>query len=88
MKQLGLGKTVVTLIPDGGRAYLSKFFDDNYMLDLALERATPSPTVEQVLSAKKTGEPDVRPGHDPLQPEGRRRDQPDAAVLDLSRGGA
>ena len=59
-KQLGPGKTVVTLIPDGGRAYLSKFFDDNYMLDLGfLERDTPSPTVEQVLSAKKTEEPDV-----------------------------
>ncbi len=59
-KQLGPGKTVVTLIPDGGRAYLSKFFDDNYMLELGfLERDTPSPTVEQVLSAKRTEEPDI-----------------------------
>jgi cystathionine beta-synthase len=59
-KQLGSGKTVVTLIPDGGRAYLSKFFDDNYMLELGfLERETPTPTVEEVLSAKKTEEPDV-----------------------------
>jgi cystathionine beta-synthase len=59
-KQLGPGKTVVTLIPDGGRAYLSKFFDDNYMLELGfLERETPTPTVEEVLSAKKTEEPDV-----------------------------
>ena len=59
-KQLGPGKLVVTLIPDGGRAYLSKFFDDNYMLELGfLERETPTPTVEEVLSAKKTEEPDV-----------------------------
>jgi cystathionine beta-synthase len=59
-KQLGPGKTVVTLIPDSGRAYLSKFYDDNYMLELGfLERTLPAPTVEQVLSAKKTEEPDI-----------------------------
>jgi cystathionine beta-synthase len=59
-KQLGAGKTVVTLIPDSGRAYLSKFYDDNYMLDLGfLERAAPSPTVAEVLSAKRTEEPDI-----------------------------
>jgi cystathionine beta-synthase len=59
-KQLGAGKTVVTLIPDSGRAYLSKFYDDNYMLDLGfLEREQPSPTVAEVLSAKRTEEPDI-----------------------------
>jgi cystathionine beta-synthase len=59
-KQLGAGKLVVTLIPDGGRAYLSKFFDDNYMLELGfLERAAPSPSVEEVLSSKRTEEPDI-----------------------------
>jgi len=59
-KQLGAGKTVVTLIPDSGRPYLSKFYDDNYMLELGfLERELPSPTVAQVLSAKKTEEPDI-----------------------------
>jgi cystathionine beta-synthase len=59
-KQLGPGKLVVTLIPDGGRAYLSKFFDDNYMLDLGfLEREAPVPTVEEVLSSKRTEEPDI-----------------------------
>ena len=59
-KQLGPGKTVVTLIPDSGRPYLSKFYDDNYMLELGfLERDAPSPTVEEVLSAKKTEEPKV-----------------------------
>jgi cystathionine beta-synthase len=59
-KQLGTGKLVVTLIPDGGRAYLSKFYDDNYMLELGfLERETPSPTVAEVLSSKRTEEPDI-----------------------------
>ena len=59
-KQLGKGKTVVTLIPDSGRPYLSKFYDDNYMLDLGfLERDAPSPTIEEVLSTKKTEEPKV-----------------------------
>ncbi len=60
-KQLGQGKTVVTLIPDSGRPYLSKFYDDNYMLELGfLEREVgPSPTVEEVLNAKKTEEPDI-----------------------------
>src|SRR5437870_4886973 len=59
-QQLGPGKTVVTLIPDSGRAYLSKFYDDNYMLELGfLERQEPSPTVAQVLSAKRTEEPDI-----------------------------
>jgi len=59
-KQLGPEKLVVTLIPDGGRAYLSKFFDDNYMLELGfLEREAPVPTVEQVLSSKRTEEPHI-----------------------------
>jgi cystathionine beta-synthase len=59
-KQLGPGKLVVTLIPDSGRAYLSKFYDDNYMLDLGfLEREAPVPTVEEVLSSKRTEEPDI-----------------------------
>jgi cystathionine beta-synthase len=59
-KQLGPDKTVVTLIPDSGRPYLSKFYDDNYMLELGfLERDEPSPSVAEVLSAKKTEEPDI-----------------------------
>jgi cystathionine beta-synthase len=59
-KQLGKGKTVVTLIPDSGRPYLSKFYDDNFMLELGfLERDEPSPTVAEVLNAKRTEEPDI-----------------------------
>jgi cystathionine beta-synthase len=59
-KQLGEGKTVVTLVPDSGRAYLSKFYDDNYMIDLGfLERKAPMPTVEEVLRFKRVEEPEL-----------------------------
>jgi cystathionine beta-synthase len=48
------------MIPDSGRNYLSKFYDDNWMLDHGfLERRAPRPTVEQVLSSKRTEEPDI-----------------------------
>src|SRR5437764_2512222 len=51
---------ILTLIPDTGRNYLSKFFDDNWMLDHGfLERHAPAPTVEAVLSAKTREEPGV-----------------------------
>ena len=53
-KELGPGKTVVTLFPDGGRAYLSKFFDDNYMVELGfLERKAPTPKVREVVQFKQ-----------------------------------
>jgi cystathionine beta-synthase len=56
-KQLGAGKRVLTLIPDSGRNYLSKFYDDNWMLEHGfLERHAPSPTVEEVLRAKHGGD--------------------------------
>ena len=59
-KQLGQGKLVVTLIPDSGRPYLSKFYDDNYMLELGfLERDEPSPKVAEVLKAKGSEVPNV-----------------------------
>ncbi|MGZ4280508.1 MAG: cystathionine beta-synthase [Gaiellaceae bacterium] len=55
-KELGPGKTVVTLFPDGGRSYLSKFFDDNYLIELGfLERREPAPRVAEVLAAKHDG---------------------------------
>ena len=55
-KELGPGRTVVTLFPDGGRSYLSKFFDDNYLSELGfLERREPAPRVAEVLAAKQDG---------------------------------
>jgi cystathionine beta-synthase len=53
-KELGPGKTVVTLFPDGGRAYLSKFYDDNYLVELGfLERGAPTPKVAEVVRFKQ-----------------------------------
>jgi cystathionine beta-synthase len=53
-KELGPGKTVVTLFPDGGRAYLSKFYDDNYLIELGfLDRAEPTPKVAEVVRFKQ-----------------------------------
>jgi cystathionine beta-synthase len=52
-RRLGPGKTVLTLIPDSGRSYMSKFYDDNWMLEHGfVERHAPTPTIEEVLQAK------------------------------------
>src|SRR6202162_3300683 len=49
----GPGITVLTTIPDGRRGYLSKIFDDNWMLEHGfLERRGPAPTIAEVLAYK------------------------------------
>src|SRR5436305_11234496 len=59
-KRLGSDATVLTLLPDSGRNYLSKFYDDNWMLDHGfLEPRTKAPTVEVVLRAKGVEESEV-----------------------------
>jgi cystathionine beta-synthase len=59
-ERFGADATIVTLIPDGGRAYLSKFYDDNWMIEYGfLERRAPAPTVAEVLRAKQAEEPGV-----------------------------
>jgi cystathionine beta-synthase len=60
-KRLGPGKRVLMMIPDSGRNYLSKFYDDNWMLEHGfLERQAPLPTVDEVLIAKHGGQlPDL-----------------------------
>jgi cystathionine beta-synthase len=59
-ERLGPDATVLTMLADSGRNYLSKFYDDNWMLDHGfLERRAPAPTVEEVLSAKRIEEPSV-----------------------------
>jgi len=58
--RLGPDAQILTIIPDTGRNYLSKFYDDNWMLDHGfLERRTPAPTVGAVLQAKRAEEPGV-----------------------------
>jgi cystathionine beta-synthase len=59
-KRLGPGKRVLTMIPDSGRNYLSKFLDDKWMLEHGfIERRAPAPTIEQVLASKRVEESDV-----------------------------
>src|SRR5580765_5714854 len=56
-QRLGEGKRVLTMIPDSGRNYLTKFYDDNWMLEHGfLERQAPLPSVEEVLRAKHGGD--------------------------------
>jgi cystathionine beta-synthase len=53
-KRLGPGKTILSMLPDSGRSYLSKFYDDNWMLEHGfVERRASLPTVEQLLLAKR-----------------------------------
>jgi cystathionine beta-synthase len=45
------------MVPDSGRNYLSKIYDDNWMLEHGfVERHLPSPSVEEVLRAKHGGD--------------------------------
>jgi cystathionine beta-synthase len=51
--KLGPDSQVLTVLPDSGRSYLSKFLDDNWMIEHGfLERSAPAPTVRELLRAK------------------------------------
>jgi cystathionine beta-synthase len=44
------------MFPDSGRSYLSKFYDDNWMIQYGfLDRTTPPPAVEEVLRFRHAG---------------------------------
>jgi cystathionine beta-synthase len=59
-KRYGSGTTIATLIPDSGRGYLSKFYDDNWLAEYGIaERRAPAPTIEEVLAFKQAGEPEL-----------------------------
>src|SRR3954453_10581757 len=59
-RRLGPGKTILSMLPDSGRSYLSKFYDDNWMLEHGFaERRTTLPTVEQLLGAKRAEDHEV-----------------------------
>jgi cystathionine beta-synthase len=52
-KRLEPGSRVLMMFPDSGRSYLSKFYDDNWMIQYGLlERATP-PAVEEILRFRR-----------------------------------
>src|SRR5580765_3421223 len=52
-RRLGPDATILAMLPDSGRSYLSKFLDDNWMLEHGfLERTAPAPRVSQLLHSK------------------------------------
>jgi cystathionine beta-synthase len=54
-RRLGPGSTVLMTFPDGGRSYLSKFYDDNWMIQYGfMERRAPAPTVDEVLRFRRS----------------------------------
>jgi cystathionine beta-synthase len=56
-RKLGRGRTILTMLPDSGRSYLSKFYDDNWMLEHGfVERESALPTLDQVLRSKRLEE--------------------------------
>jgi cystathionine beta-synthase len=56
-ERFGPEATILTMLPDSGRSYLSKFLDDNWMLEHGfLERRAPAPTVEELLRSKRVEE--------------------------------
>ncbi len=55
----GPAAVIVTLLPDGGRGYLSKIFNDDWMADYGfLDAATAEPRVADVLARKGPGLPE------------------------------
>ena len=58
--RFGPEATILTMIPDSGRSYMSKFYDDNWMLEHGfVERHVPPPTVLELLRSKRLEETEV-----------------------------
>jgi cystathionine beta-synthase len=52
-ERLGQDATILAMIADSGRSYMSKFYDDDWMLQYGfVERRAPVPSIEQVLRFK------------------------------------
>ena len=59
-KRFGPEATILSMIPDSGRSYMSKFYDDNWMLEHGFaERRVPAPTVSELLRSKRIEEIEV-----------------------------
>jgi len=59
-QKLGPEARVLTVLPDSGRSYLSKFLDDNWMIEHGfLERSAPAATVRELLGAKQGDTPSL-----------------------------
>jgi cystathionine beta-synthase len=52
-RRFGPEARILMVLPDGGKSYLSKFYDDNWMIQYGfMERTSPPPTIEEVLRFK------------------------------------
>jgi cystathionine beta-synthase len=52
-RRFGAGTALLATLPDGGRGYLSRFYDDNWLSEHGfLERRGAAPTIEEVLRSK------------------------------------
>jgi len=58
-KDLGPDDVVVVLLPDGGRGYLGKIFNDKWMKSYGFAQVSDEKTVTDVLSQKTGGLPDL-----------------------------
>jgi cystathionine beta-synthase len=59
-RRYGPEATILTLIPDSGRGYLSKLYDDNWLAQHGIrEQPGPAPTIEEVLALKRAEETEV-----------------------------
>jgi cystathionine beta-synthase len=59
-KRMGPDATILTMIPDSGRSYMSKFYDENWMLEHGfVERRAPVPVVAELLRSKRIEETEV-----------------------------
>jgi cystathionine beta-synthase len=59
-ERFGSEATILTMLPDSGRSYMSKFYDDNWMLEHGfVERRAPAPTVSELLRSKRLEEREV-----------------------------
>jgi cystathionine beta-synthase len=59
-KRFDKDAAILTMIPDSGRSYMSKFYDDNWMLEHGFaERRAPAPTISELLRSKRLEELEV-----------------------------
>lgn len=59
-QRFGPDATILSMIPDSGRSYMTKFYDDNWMLEHGfVERRVPLPTVSELLRSKRAEETEV-----------------------------
>lgn len=58
-KRLGPDDVVVVLLPDGGRGYLSKIYNDTWMRENGFYEAPAQPTLADVLAFRRQAAPEV-----------------------------